>query len=197
MRASSRLLSRRRRGLCWRQRQLRRIIQHLALLRGKLAETSSLNFPLARVGRHGAQRLDGIPDGLLTVRRQVLELRVIGAELLFLLGSQVLPGFHSPQNLLLAVWRQAVEVLQSLFKLLLAIVRKTAKLRIIFKRPPLLIERLLAMLIQPLAGMMSFCRRLIGPRRPIFSLRFGLRPCLELWPRLRHRPGRFGPCLRT
>ena len=112
----------------------------------------------------------------MTVRRQVVELRVIGAELLFLLRCQVLPGFHSPQNLLLAVWRQAVEALQSLLKLLLAIARKTAKLRVIFKRPPLLVEGLLAMLIQPLAGMMSFCRRLIGPRRPIFSLWFGLRP---------------------
>ena len=88
----------------------------------------------------------------------------------------MLPGFHSPQNLLLAVWRQAVEALQSLLKPLLTVARKIAKLRVIFKRPPLLFQRLLAMLIQPLAGMVSFCWRLIGPRRPIFSLWFGLRP---------------------
>jgi hypothetical protein len=63
----------------------------------------------------------------------------------------VFPSLHAPQHLLLAVGRHAIEALQALFVFLLALARKTTELRIILECVPLLIERLLSMLVQPLA----------------------------------------------
>jgi hypothetical protein len=91
------------------------------------------------------------------------------------------PGFHASQDLLLTLRRQAVEVLQSLFKPLLSIRGQLAELGIALKRPPLLIQRQLTVLIKPLAGMMAFSRWLIRPRRRlILPLRFWLRARLVL-----------------
>jgi hypothetical protein len=53
-------------------------------------------------------------------------------DLLLLLRSQVLPGFHTVQGQLLALRRQAIEVLQTLLIGLLPIRRKPAELRIAF-----------------------------------------------------------------
>jgi hypothetical protein len=46
----------------------------------------------------------------------------------------MLPGFHAPENLLLAFLWQAVEVLQSLLVSLLALWRKPAKRWVSFER---------------------------------------------------------------
>jgi len=92
-------------------------------------------------------------------------LRVRCTELVFLLQRQVLPGFHAPQNLLLALGRHAIEVLQSLLEFLLPLGRKAAEILVVLERLPLLFERLIAMLVQPLAGMMTFDGRFIGPGR--------------------------------
>jgi hypothetical protein len=152
-----------------RQRQVGSVVQHLPLLRRKLVETSRLKFLLACLRRHCPQRLDGISHRLTTLSRQTVVLRRKTAELLSLLRFQVLPDLAAPQYLLLTVWRQTVEVLQPLFVLLLSLWRQVAELRIILQCATLLIERLLAMLVQPLAKMMSLLRRTIS----ILSLRTG------------------------
>ena len=72
------------------------------------------------------------------------------------------PCLHAPQHLLLAVGRHTVEPLQPLLQPLLTFRRKTPELRVVFQRAPLLIERLIAVLIQPLARMMSLCWGLIS-----------------------------------
>ena len=86
----------------------------------------------------------------------------------------MLPGFHAAQHLLLTVCRQAVEVLQALFELLLALGRKPPKLRIVLQCAPLLIKGKFAVLVQPLSGMMALRRRLISLRRAIGALRLRL-----------------------
>ena len=156
---------------------------------------AGLNLPLPRLGRHSTQRLDGISHRLTAIRREAVELRSEPAELLFLLRRQVLPGLHSPEDLLLPFRRQAVETLQPLLVLLLAFARKAAKCRVFFKRSFLFVERLLAMLVEPLPGMMSVAGWLV---RSVSGLRNGLRSRLKSG--LRLAPGRrrlgipvFGP----
>ena len=182
-----------------RQRQLCGVVQHLPFLRRKLTEASGLYLPLTCLGRHSAQRLDRALHRLLAVRRKPLELRIQRPELLFLLRRQVLPGFHATQNLLLTVCRHAVETLQTLLKFLLTIGRQTLELRIALQCTLLLIKRLLTVLVQPLPGMMSFCRRLVRPGYLIFPLRRWLRLKLRLALRLRPLWLRtsFGARLRT
>ena len=118
-------------------------------------------LPLAGLRRHGAQALDGVFHRLAPVWRQAFELRVRGAELLLLLRRQVLPGFHAAQHLLLALGRHAVEALQALLEFLLPVRRKAAKIPVVLQRLALLLQRLAAVLVQPLAGMMAFGGRLV------------------------------------
>jgi hypothetical protein len=54
---------------------------------------------------------------------------------------------HVLQHLLLALRRQAVEVLETPLELLLPLLRQTAEIRIVLKRASLLIERQLTVLI--------------------------------------------------
>ena len=125
--------------LRWRQRQSRRVIQDLPLLRRELVESPRLERALACVRRHGAQTLDRSSHSLLAVRRQATELGIHRAELLLLLRRQVLPGFHAVKNLLLLVPRQGVKTLQALLELLLAVRWQAAKCRVVLQRPALLI----------------------------------------------------------
>lgn len=155
------------------------VIQDVALLRRKLAESARLDFTLACLGRHGPQGLDGIFHGLTTVRRQIFELRIERSEVLLLLRRQVFPSFHSPQDLLLALGRHGVEVLQPLLELLLFGWGKVAELRIVFERPPLLVKRLLSVLVEPLPRMMAFGWRLVRPRSLRLPLRLRLRTRLR------------------
>jgi len=118
-------------------------------------------------------------------------LRIDRPELLFLLRCQVFPGLHTAKDLLLAVLRHVVEMLQSLFISLLIFPWKTAELRIVPQRSFLLVERLSLMLIQPLSGVVSSGRRLIGSGNFILPWLLGLwlelRPRLDPWPVLRLR----------
>jgi hypothetical protein len=102
--------------------------------------------------------------------------------LLFLLRCQVFPSFHTAKDLLLAVLRHAVEMLQPLFEFLLSVRRKAAKLRVASQRSFLLVERLSLMLIQPLSGVVADRGWLIRPRHFILPRRLGrgleLRPGL-------------------
>jgi hypothetical protein len=142
----------------------------------ELAEAPGLNFTLAGLRRHRPQALNGVSYCLTAVRRQAPELRIGCPELLLLLRREVLPGFHAPQNLLLALRRHAVEALQPLLKSLLPLGRKPAKIPVVFERPPLLIEGLITVLVQPLAGMMTLGGRFIGPGRTRrFPMRRGTR----------------------
>jgi hypothetical protein len=187
------------------QRQTRSIVQHLAFLRGELAETARLDFALPSFRWHGPQRLDGVLHCLPTVWRKAPVLRIQGPELLFLLGSQVLPRLHAAKDLLLSVLRHAVEMLQSLFESLLPVARKAAELRVISQRSFLLVERLSLMLIQPLSGVMAGRGWLIRPRHFILPWLFWcgleLRPGsrLVLWLRawLIFAPVEFRPSLGT
>ena len=67
-------------------------------------------------------------------------------------------------------------MLQSLLELLLTALRQTAKRWIVLKRTPSLVERLLTVPVEPLAGVMTLRRRLVWPGHVVASLR--------LWPRL-------------
>jgi hypothetical protein len=116
-------------------------------VRRELIESPRFERALARVRRHGTQTLDSASYRLLAVRRQTVELRIDGPELLLLLRGEVLPGFHAMKHLLLLVPRQSVEVLQALLKLLLPIRRQTAKCGVVLQRAPLLIERRCPILI--------------------------------------------------
>lgn len=162
-----------------RQRQVGSVFQHLPLLRRKLAETSRLNLALPRVWWHCPQTLDCILHCLAALRRQAVVLRSEVTELISLLRLQVFPYFSTVKHLLLPLRRQTVEVLQPLHVLLLTLRRQMLELRIILQRTPLLIERLIAMLVQPLTEMMALRRRLVIPEIALTCLRRW-----NLWPRL-------------
>lgn len=86
----------------------------------------------------------------------------------------MLPDFAAVKHLLLAIRRQAVEVLQPLFILLPLLLRQMFELRIVLQCAPLLIDRLIAMLVKPLPKMMAIGRRAVGVlrRRRRTELRF-------------------------
>ena len=144
------------------ERQLRGVVQDLPFLRRELAETSGLDLPLTHLRRHSAQGVNGVSYRLAPVRWQAPELRVRGPELIFLLRRQMLPGLHSPQHLLLAIGSHVVKALQSLLEFLLPVGRKAPKIPVVLERLSLLLKRLIAVLVQPLTGMMAFGGWLIG-----------------------------------
>ena len=76
---------------------------------------------------------------MLALCRQAIEALPHAAEILLLLRRKVLPGFHPPQHLLLPIRRHAIEALQALLQLLLALAGKPPELRIAFESSPLLI----------------------------------------------------------
>jgi hypothetical protein len=75
--------------------------------------------------------------------------------LTFLLGSQVLPSFHSIQNSLLLFRWPPAEILQPLHISLLLLRWKPLKIWIASQRAPLLLWRRIFVLTQPLPGMVS------------------------------------------
>src|SRR5713226_1039261 len=153
--------------LGWRQRQLRNPGQESSLLRRKLAEAAGLDGPLPCLRRHRAQRADRVLHCLTPFRRKTLKLRVELPRLLFLRGSEVLPGLHAIQNALLPLRRQAAEMFQTLPQPLLPLRRQVAELGIIFQRLLLLLRRKIFVLAQPLTGVMSLRLALLG-RLPLF-----------------------------
>jgi len=84
---------------------------------------------------------------MLTIRRQAGKTLPHAPEILLLLRRKVLPGFHPLKDLLLPLPGHAIEALQALLQLLLALRGKPLKLGIAFESAPLLIERLVAMLV--------------------------------------------------
>jgi hypothetical protein len=136
---------------CWRERQARSIVQDLLLLRRELAESSRFDFTLPSLGRHSTQSIYRTLHSMTAVGRQAAEMGLQVTKILLLIRVQVFPYFHASQRLLLAIGREAIEPLQPLFQLLLPLGRKPAKIRITLQRTTLLIEWLVAMLVQPLA----------------------------------------------
>src|ERR1700682_397113 len=160
-----------------RQRKLGNPIQQATLLRRKLVlESVRVNRLLTLFGRHVAQIVDRALHHLPAFRRQILELRKKLLGLLFLLRSQMLPGFHAVQDALLPILRKAAEALQLLLEFLLPLRRKVAELGITLQRLLLLIRRHVFVLPQPLAGMMPWpTGGLLFPCSPIAATSLGER----------------------
>jgi hypothetical protein len=119
-----------------------RIVQQAALFRRERAsETIRLDHPFPLFRGHGTQIADRSLHSLPPVRRQIPHLRINPSRLLLLAGGQMLPSFHAIQDSLLLFWRQAIEVLQALLQLLLALRRKPPELRIVFQRSLLFLRR--------------------------------------------------------
>lgn len=148
-----------------RQRQPGSPVQQPTFFRCERApEAGRVDHPLPLLGWHVSQPTNRVLHHLAALRRQIPHLREHAAGLLLLLGSQVLPNFHSVQHALLLLGRQAVEVLQPVFQSLLALRRQAAELGIILQRASLLLRRNALIPAQPLAGMMSLRRRLVRLR---------------------------------
>ena len=130
------------------------------------------------------------------VRGQAVELIPHAEEVLLLLRRKVFPGFHPAEYLMLSIRRKAVEALQALLVFALCFARQSPKCGIALKSFLLLLRRPLALLIEPLAGVVPLRRWLV---LRIEVLR-RLRSRLKLWGRSRRiaarvRTGRVG--LRT
>lgn len=69
--------------------------------------------------REVAHPADRLIDGLSAIRRQLLELLKKLARLLFLIGSEVLPGFHALEYVFLLLGRQTGETLEPFLQLCL------------------------------------------------------------------------------
>ena len=124
----------------------------------------TVDLPLARIRRHGSQRLNGISHCLSTLGRQLLHLRMHLSRRVFLLRGQMTEGVHAPQHLLPLLSRQAVEPIQLILQVLSLLLRKIAKLRIVLQRPSLLFGRQIIMLTQPLPGVTLLSFRGTGNR---------------------------------
>ena len=148
--------------------------EHFALLGRILAEAAGIDGAAASVGWHGAQGLDSVAHSLLALRRQAADLRIYLPSLLFLRGSEVLPGFHAVEHALLLLGRQAVEAVQAFQQALLALGRQAAELRIAVKRLALLGGRNVLIAAQPLPGVMSL-RRMLWRMRWLMLLLLGRR----------------------
>jgi len=117
--------------LCGSQRQLRGFPQHIPfLIREHTFESLRVEHALALIGRHRAQVANGSSHHLLTLWRELSPLRRQLSRLRFLLRRQVFPGFDPVQASLLFVGRQAVEIVQAIYKPLLLLRRQLAELRI-------------------------------------------------------------------
>jgi hypothetical protein len=92
---------------------------------------------------------------LTSIGRKAIELLPESPKVLFLLRGEVVPSVHAADDLLLSLGRKAVEMLQPLYESLLVLWRKPTERGISFKIAFLLIERLRAVLIQPLSRVMT------------------------------------------
>src|SRR6266852_6444189 len=93
---------------------------------------------VALFGRQVAHAADRPVDGLAAVRWQLPELPKDLARMLFLILSQVLPGFHAVEHPLLLLRWQVGEMLQPVLQPGLLFRRKLSELRIVLQRAALL-----------------------------------------------------------
>ena len=106
-------------------------------------------FALSR--GHSAQVANCCAHHAPPVRRKLLHLPEDLPSLLFLVGGQMLPGFHAVQHALLLLRRQIGKMLQPLPELLLMLWRQPAELGIALQSPLLLIGRHIFVTTQPVA----------------------------------------------
>jgi hypothetical protein len=110
----------------------------------------------------------------------------------FLLRSQMLPCLHAVQHLLLALGRQAVEMLQALLQDLLSLRRKRPVMGVALQRLSLLLGRQTSILVQPLSSVMALLWWRLMLRRPRRLMLRWSRRLMLCWPRrlMLHRPRR-------
>jgi len=142
------------------QRQAGDIVQNLSFLRRELTETSRLDRALTGIRWHCPQSINGIVQRSAPIRRETVKLAPHAEEVLLLLRRKVFPGFHPAEHLMLSISGKAIEPLQALLVLALGFTRESSKARVAFKSSALLVDRLLALLIEPLAGVVTLRRRL-------------------------------------
>jgi len=93
-------------SVAWGEREAGGAAEQIALLRRELAlELGGVDALLALFRRQVAQAANGPVDRLAALRRQLLELLKESARLILLVRSQVLPGFHAVEDLLLLLAR--------------------------------------------------------------------------------------------
>ena len=107
---------------------------------------------VALFGRQVAHAADRPVDGLAAVRWQLPELPKDLARMLFLILSQVLPGFHAVEHPLLLLRWQAGKMLQSVLQPGLLLRGKPPELRIVFERAALLRGRQIFIAAKPVSG---------------------------------------------
>ena len=113
-----------------RKRKLRRLTKHVTfLLRESLILRRIQGF-FTLVCRHGTQIANRRLHRPLTVRTQLLPLRIQLPHLRLLLRREAVERFRPVQDLLLLLLRQTVEALQAILKLLLLWTRQLVELRI-------------------------------------------------------------------
>lgn len=109
-------------GLGWREGQTRSVVQHIAFVRAEMAFVCvGVDHALASFWRHGTESLHRVANRLTTVGWELLHLIVKLPRLLLLCRCEMFPDFHAAQHAILLLRRHAVEVLQAILQLLLAL----------------------------------------------------------------------------
>src|SRR6266404_1207818 len=127
-----------------------------------------VNELVALFRRQVAHAADRLIDGLAAVGRQLPELLKDLARMLFLILSQVLPGFHAVEHVFLLLRRKAGKMLQPVLQPGLLLRRKLSELRIVFERTALLGRRQIFIAAEPVSGVPRLVlrtMRLIGAAR--------------------------------
>ena len=111
-----------------------------------------VNELVALFRRQVAHAADRLVDSLASIGRQLPELLKDLARMLFLILSQVLPGFHAVEHVFLLLRRKAGKMLQPVLQPGLLLRRKLSELRIVFERTALLGRRQIFIAAEPVSG---------------------------------------------
>ena len=115
--------------------------------------------PVTLLGRQSAHAADGAVDGLAAIGRQLPELLKELTRLLFLIRSQVLPGFHAVEHAFLLLRRETGKMLQPVSQPGLLLRRKPTELWIVFERTALLRGRQILIAAEPVSGVAGLVLR--------------------------------------
>jgi len=147
-------------AIAGREREVGRSTENAALLGCELiSKLVRIDEVVALGRRQAAHAADRLVDGLVAIGRQLFELLIELAGLLFLIGSEMLPGFHAIEYALLLLWRQAGEMLQPVLQPRLLLWRKPAELGIVFKRAVLLRGWQVFIATEPVSGVARLIAR--------------------------------------
>ena len=130
--------------------------KHAAFLRRKrIPVLVGVDELVALLRRQVAHAPDRPVDSFTAVGGQLLELLKQLACPLFLIGSQVLPGFHAIEHALLLLGRQVGKMLQLPLQTLLLLRRKLAELPVVFQFAVLLFGRQISIAAEPIPSVAS------------------------------------------